>query len=208
MPAKKKTSKNRETDRDRNFRILLYPDNESHNLTIMSLKLYQYSSVGILHNQDVYHDDIFDKETGDLLHEKGELKKEHYHFYVKFKNPRYISGVASELGIEENLIQFADKPFKSYCEYILHWKESGKHQYLVDELVGSLAGEAKRILLDMPVTVQFCEIGDFISKYPSMLTFSTVYDFARQNGYLGAFLRNHAVVDKLIYCHNERFYRK
>lgn len=210
MSAKRKKQKNRETDRDRIFHIVLYPENPAHMLAIMQLRQYHYKSVGILHNADIYTEDEKDNETGELKHRKGDLKKEHYHFRIQFNNPRYISGVAEELGIESNLIRFPEdwQNLKNYTEYILHWKESGKHQYDINDLVGSLAGEAKQKLIDMPATMQAGEIVDFIFSSDKYITLIEVTAFAREQGYHGCLLRNHSYFDKMIALHNERCCRR
>lgn len=210
MSAKRKKQKNRETDRDRIFHLVLYPENPAHMLAIMQLRQYHYKSVGILHNADRYSEDEKDNETGELKHRKGDLKKEHYHFRIQFDNPRYIKGVAEELGIESNLIRFPDdwQNLKNYTEYILHWKESGKHQYSIDDLVGSLAGEAKQKLIDMPATMQAGEIVDFIFSSDKYITLVEVTAFAREQGYYSCLMRNHSYFDKMIALHNERCCRR
>lgn len=208
MPAKIKRNKSRETDKSRDFRILLYPENKEHALANMQIQLCHYNAVGILHDRDRYIDDVIDEETGELLHAKGDLKKEHYHYLITFRNPRYISGVATELGIEENLIQFCDRSRDSYVEYILHWKESGKFQYDVNDLVGNLAGECKNRILSIPVTLQFNEFVLFIQKHYGVIKYSDVYKFAYENGYVGAFLRYTSAIERFISEHNERYYLK
>lgn len=206
MSAKRKKQKNRETDKDRIFHLILYPENPEHMFVIMQLRQYHYKSVGILHNADRYLEDEKDNETGEYKHRKGDLKKEHYHFRIQFNNPRYINGVAEELGVEPNLIRFPEdwQNLKNYTEYILHWKESGKHQYSIDDLLGSLAGEAKQRLVDMPATMQAGEIVDFIFSSDKYITLVEVTAFAREQGYYGCLMRNHSYFDKMITLHNER----
>ena len=76
--------------RSRWFNLLLYPDNPAHNLAIMQLQTTKYMACGICHNQDCYTEDT-------ESHSTGELKKAHFHFILRCKNPRYKSGVAKEL---------------------------------------------------------------------------------------------------------------
>lgn len=210
MSAKRNKTKDREKDRDRIFHLILYPENPEHMFVIMQLRHYHYKSVGILHNADKYEEDVIDTETGELKYHKGDYKKEHYHFRIHFDNPRYIKGVADELGIEPNLIRFPEKwhTLKNYSEYLLHWNESGKHQYNINELVGSLAGEVKQKLIDMPVTMQFGAIMDYIDNADILLNYKQVLDYARDSGYLGVCLRNRGSVQDLIAIHNERYCRK
>ena len=210
MSAKRKKQKDRKTDKDRVFNLVLYPEDPTHMLAIMQLRQYHYKSVGILHNADRYTEDETDSETGELKHRKGDLKKEHYHFRLEFKNQRYIQGVADELGIKSNTIQFPEPwhTLNNYTEYILHWKESGKHQYDINDLVGSLAGEAKQRLVDMPATMQAGEIVDFIFSSDKYITLVEVTAFAREQGYYSCLMRNHSYFDKMIALHNERCCRR
>lgn len=206
MARKKKVVKDREIDKSRDFVCVLYPDNTDHRLIIMQLKLYRYNSVGVCHDSDVYLEDKKDKETGEIIHKEGELKKIHYHFILRFDNPRYISGVSKELGLEEHLIDFLDN-YKAYATYMLHWDEPYKHQYDVDCFVGSLAGETKKLLIHKPEALQFNEIYEFIRTYDGVINYSIVYEYAYQKGYYGAFRRNTSGVREFIANHNERYYR-
>ena len=116
MPARKKQNKDRKTGKQREFVLVLYPnDNEMHSLAYLKLTSFQYSALGVLHDKDTYTDDKVDEETGEFIYKAGDLKKPHYHFYVKFRNQRYINGVAEELNIENHLIDFLDSNFVSYA---------------------------------------------------------------------------------------------
>ena len=50
--------KDKQDKRYRNFRILLYPDNPAHNLAAIRLSTAEYNAVGILHDKDIYTDDV------------------------------------------------------------------------------------------------------------------------------------------------------
>ncbi|GHV08626.1 hypothetical protein FACS1894217_11370 [Clostridia bacterium] len=73
----------------------------------------------------VLHDQCVNKET-------GELKKPHYHYYVRYLNPRSLSGVAKEFGIPENMVEVVHSR-KQTLAYLLHRTtkavEDGKFQY-------------------------------------------------------------------------------
>ena len=205
--AKKKLYKDRKTHKQRGFVMDLYPDNPNHAFLILQLSSYQYNALGICHDKDVYLDDVVDDETGELKHKKGDFKKKHFHFIVEFENNRYISGVAKELGVEEHLIQFLDG-FFDYAVYMLHWKYPEKHQYDIDEFIGTLAAKAKEKILKKPESLQFKEIFDFIDNYNGKINYSIVFKYAYEKGYYGALRRNTYGVKEFIYDHNERFYNK
>ena len=152
MPARKKQSKDREKDRAREFVLVLYPENEAHSLAYLALTGCQYSALCVLHDKDTYIEDKIDEQTGEFLHKAGDLKKDHYHFYIKFRNPRSISGIAKELNIEPHLIEFCESNMKAYAEYMLHWGKyatAGRYVYDVEDFEGTLKGFAKEKLINI-----------------------------------------------------------
>lgn len=209
MPAKKKKNKNRESDRSREFVLLLYPENELHSLAYLKLTSYQYSALGVLHDKDTYTKDIIDEETGELLHHEGDYKKEHYHFYIKFSNPRYISGIADELNIESHLIDFCDAGFKNYAEYMLHWGKHGgpgKYTYDTSDFVGVLKSSAIQKLSNEPPELKLHKIYLFIYNCANYVEYSDVYKWSFDNGYSGICTSRLNVIMQWIYDHNKRFY--
>lgn len=120
---KKSKSKKGRPKKDEDLKVctyvefILYPDNLRHaNLVIPRLKS-NFDSVMILHDKDVYAEDVFD-EKGELVHKKGDLKKKHYHCIAKnnlrwtlatFKNQ---FSIAKCLGVEDSI--------KARISYFLH----------------------------------------------------------------------------------------
>lgn len=209
MPKKKKIDKDRATDRSRDFLLLLYPENELHQLAYLKLTSGQYSALGVLHDKDKYTDDKIDEETGKLIHSEGDLKKEHYHFYVCFNNPRRILAIADELNIEEHLIDFCNSNFKSNAEYFLHWGKhggAGKYTYDVDDFVGTLKSSAIQKLSNEPQDLKFYKIVRFIRQYSGFINYGIVYDWCFENGYQNVCLRYMSHIKEFIYIHNEKYY--
>lgn len=61
----------------------------------------------------------------------------HYHYYIEFNSPRYLSAVASELGIPENMIeQIYSK--KGILEYLTHENQPDKHHYSSDDIITNM----------------------------------------------------------------------
>lgn len=208
MPAKRKEKKDRQKDRSYDFVFILYPETPEAKLLLLQLQSYHYDAVGIKHDRDVYPKDVIDEETGEVKHHEGELKKEHYHFYIRFNNARFISGVADELSIPEHLIQFAED-FRAFGEYILHWGKfggSGKFVYETDDLIGSLAGSLKSNLVHEPAELQENKIYRFIKQYDGKINYSIVYEYAYRNGYGRLCVSRIAAVKTWIDDHNDRFY--
>lgn len=69
----------------------------------------------------------------------GDLKKPHYHFVVKFKNARYITGVAKEIRkyseINDAAIKKCYNLYKAYV-YLWHQNDPDKFQYDPEQVVG------------------------------------------------------------------------
>ena len=73
-----------------------------------------------------------------ILHDKdkddyGHKKKDHYHFYIEFPNPRYLNSIAKDLEIDSNYIEKVyDK--KGILNYLTHRNQPEKYQYDIKEV--------------------------------------------------------------------------
>lgn len=77
-----------------------------------------------------------------IIHDKdvldnGKMKERHVHMWLRFKTKRYISSIASWLGIQPQYIEKAKQG--RYAEenglaYLIHANDSDKHQYNPDEV--------------------------------------------------------------------------
>lgn len=191
-----------EEKKSRWFNLLLYPDNPAHNLAIIQLQTTKYMACGICHNQDCYTDD---SES----HSAGELKKAHFHFILRCKNPRYKSGVAKELGIE---VRFIDETasIKGSAKYLLHFGDDSKYQYSPDDLVGCLKGEVFKILSadDKPSETEcYFMVRDFINTFDKVVDVPIVFDYCAYNGIYSFARRNLGVIRELCYSHNAKVCR-
>lgn len=195
----KKNTKNREKDRDRNFLLLLYPDNSDHKdvIDLLSNPNGEYRAVGCCHNMDVF-------DSGD---QKGSFKKPHFHFIVKFKNPRYISGVSIEFAIDERFIQFLDN-WKNAARYLLHWGDPAKYQYDTSELVGTLKSEVLKLIDDSSDDIKLQEITCYLKNVPGLISFANVWDYVLKQGYANVYRRYYSVFSDLIGQHNADYYRR
>lgn len=193
-------SKKEKKERSRVMRLLLYPDNPAHKLAIMELQSNNYYAVGILHNRDVYEED---SET----HKAGELKKEHFHFVVKFSNARYVSGVAKSLEIEERFVIPWDS-FKTACEYLIHLNEPEKYQYSLDNLVGQAVPEVKKLLtINKPYELRLAEIFDYIEHKSGIITTADLVRFCIETDNVSALHGSGWIIRDLRDEHNAQYYR-
>lgn len=110
----------------RNYTMALQDLDQAKRVIEIIEKTYLYGVrwAYILHDKDV-------KEDG-----SGELKASHYHFYIRFENPRYISSVASELEVPVNMLQYVISD-KGMIQYMTHKNQPDKYQYSEEEIVAN-----------------------------------------------------------------------
>lgn len=187
-------------NKTRIFNILLYPDNAEHLEVIFKLTNL-YKSVGIKHDKDVYEKDVLNDDLT-IKHSAGELKKAHYHFVVQFENPRYASGVAKELGIDERFVE-ATKFFSSSKQYLLHWGTPEKYQYDTNELVGVLSSKLIKQLTELTEESQIEIIVNYIDTCGKYLNMRSLYDFCIKNGCFPTYRRCYTMLSEFIFLHND-----
>lgn len=108
--------------KSRTFACVLYPEDEEQMKILEYIKInFEYAY--ILHNEDVWEEDTEE-------HKVGELKKEHYHVLVYFKNARSIDSVKKELNIQH----LETCNFYAYTRYLIHKDNPRKHQYSKEEI--------------------------------------------------------------------------
>lgn len=120
--SKKKGVSKLDKYRCRNFCLVLYDEDETHKKAIKYIqKHYDYAM--ILHDKDKLED--------------GSIKKEHYHFVLRFKNATWNTALSKELGITENYIEEC-RDLKCALQYLIHYNEETKYQYNLENVTGSL----------------------------------------------------------------------
>lgn len=87
--------------------------------------------------RSLYHDKDLD--------DNGALKKPHYHIILRFRENRWRSALANELGIAENYLQKTGR-FSASAQYLLHAGCEDKHLYDRSELIGPLADTVCNLL--------------------------------------------------------------
>lgn len=173
--------------RTRVFNLVLYGDDESHIQAIDYIK-ENYNYAMIKHDKD--YDD------------NGEIKKEHYHVVIKFTNAIYNTSLSKELKIELNYIQKC-RDIKASLLYLIHFNDSEKYQYNVDEVFGPLANNIKKYMNQnskdeddsILAILEYIENSIFI-RYTELLKWSV------SNGYYSTLRRGGSLISKCIDEHN------
>ncbi len=109
--------------RSRQMLLLLYPENRTH-VEVLERVKSTYDCLYITHDKDVTED--------------GEVKKTHIHVFLSFKNAKWNTAVAEELGLELRFIEDI-RSREAALQYLVHYNEENKHHYAFDELEGSKA---------------------------------------------------------------------
>lgn len=113
----------------RNYRLLLYPDNDKHQMVMLSIDLAQLQYVRCLHDKD-------DKED-------GVDAKPHYHYVVTFKDAKTISAAQAyfdRMGLEKRFVWAITSALerKKAIRYLLHLDDPDKFQYPLESAEGPL----------------------------------------------------------------------
>lgn len=107
--------------RSRRHGLLLYPEDQSHVQAFEKLKtMYEYLS--ILHDKDINPD--------------GSLKKPHWHVVIGTRNATWNTSISKDLNLPVNYIQQIRNE-SAAIGYLIHWNEESKHQYDLEECVGT-----------------------------------------------------------------------
>lgn len=192
MSDRKKERSKDALEFNRNFFILLYPDNEEHVKALEQIKTLYDMYAYILHDKDTYSD-------------TDDIKKEHWHVVVKFKNQRYRTAVASELGIEERFVKGCS--LDKSLEYLIHYNDEDKYQYDVEEVQGSLLSRLKKLLNN-----EGKDEGErvlVLMQYIDNATVVKISEFSKYcalNGYWDVFRRSASIFKEYIREHNNSYY--
>ena len=177
--------------RSRVHMLLLYPDNEIHCQAVEKIK-QSYDYAMILHNRDVT--------------ELGELKKEHWHVVLRFKQAVWSSAICKELVIENQFIEDV-KRFDNAIQYLIHYNDSNKTQYTVDEVTGNL----KQRLIESINKVEksegekVIELIDYIDQTQRRISIKEFSSYCAENGCWSEFRRSATIFIKIIDEHNQKF---
>lgn len=175
--------------RSKNFNLVLYPEDMTHYLAIDKIKNEGYDYAIIKHDRDI--DD------------NGEIKKAHYHIVLRFKNAKWNTALAEELGIAENYIQQC-RDLKRSLLYLIHFYDEDKTQYLIKEVQGSL-----KVVLEQAIkndgkseSEKILEIFDEIDKCNYYIYYSTFCRHIASMGYWDVLRRSSGLVIRYIEEHN------
>lgn len=105
----------------------------------------------ILHDRDVYAEDLIDEKTKDVIHKKGEIEKVHFHVLLDFYNGHTFTAV-KRLFTTANNNPRVEKIIDRVAQYryLTHKDDPDKYQYDDDEIYSN----------DINYYEKLCVVGD------------------------------------------------
>lgn len=184
----------KEKYRSRVHMLLLYPDDVSHVSALDKIKT-SYDYAYCLHNRDIAED--------------GSTKKSHWHVVLRFNQAVWSSAICKELEIEHNYIENV-KRFDNALQYLIHYNDTDKAQYTIDEVYGNLKSKLVESInkVEKSEGEKVVELIQFIKEYEGKLTITDFASYCALNGYWSEFRRSGAIFCKMIDEHNEPYYQK
>lgn len=189
-----------ESVKTRAFTMVLYPYEDLNHFAVMDkLESGKYLYCAINHDKDRWTEDDMEKDSS---HVAGELKKNHTHVVLKFRNPRYKTAVASELGLEPNYIQEC-RNVKGALLYLVHENAPNMYQYDFEEVYGHNKHELNKLLADEhDEGSRVLRILDLLDSLPSPCSYRKLLVAVCENGMYGEFRRMGSGVMRLLDEHN------
>lgn len=202
MSEKKKNPKDSKFY-NRNFFLLLYPDNEEHMRALEYVKRLYSDYAYILHNKDEYLEpqEVECLEIDELL-DNHVLKKEHYHVVIKFANARYRSAVAKELEIQEKFIRTCS--LDGALLYLVHFDDEDKFQYPLDEVCGSLKLRLQKLIANRgkDEDTKALDLIEHIESSTTTLSITSFAKYCATNGMWDVYRRGASIFNQCIKEHN------
>lgn len=191
--AKRKKDFNRETDKIRNFELILYPDTTSYN--------YQDVLQLLTERFDKWAYITHDRDTDS----NGEVKKAHTHFYGSRPGSVYIRNIANMSGVPENYIN----PVFDWdlaMKYAIHANDPTKFLYASSDITANFSLN-KHFKDSHDDAVDAAAIFDYICE-SRCTTLEQLLKFVFANGYWAAYRRAASTWSNLIADNRQRIYSR
>lgn len=184
----------KEKYRSRVHMLLLYPSDIAHVEALEKIKA-SYDYAYCLHDKDIAED--------------GSTKKAHWHVVLRFNQAVWSSAICKELGIEHNYIENV-KRFDNALQYLIHYNDTDKAQYAVDEVFGNLKQKLVESInkVEKSEGEKVVELIQFIRSYEGVLRVTEFAEYCALNSYWSEFRRSGAIFCKMIDEHNARYEEK
>lgn len=187
----------KEEVRNRNWWVLLYPENPAHARAILMIKDYPKFAY-ITHDRDVWSSD---DEDEDASHVAGSPKKVHVHVLLKFSNAKWHNALADELGIEKRFL----KPCLNCTHalrYLVHADDPDKFQYDKEQVVTNMPVDLEKALQDVNEEDKVLAILDILNGVDGYISTQVFLRMICSAGLYADFRRSSYVFLKCLDEHN------
>lgn len=177
--------------RNRTHLLMLYPEDKTHMEALEKIKK-SFDYACILHDRDI--------------DENGNLKKLHYHVVLRCSNQQWNTALAKELGITENYFE-EPRSFDNALLYLIHYNDSDKYQYSIDEVQGNLVKRLREKINSNEKTEgeKVSELIEFIESHERRISIKEFAKYCAVNGYWSEFRRSGAIFCRMLDEHNMNF---
>lgn len=159
--------------------LLLYRDDPKYSTYLTNIVDKYDSYAYIIHDKDIIED-------------TGELKKEHMHVVIYFKNKKELSELAKEVTIPENYIKVWDKKTKA-LRYLIHADHLDKAQYSTSLVSGTLKPDLIRLINQGYELEHITEILDYIDSDRN-ISWKQLTRWILSKGYYAEFRRSQGII--------------
>lgn len=189
--------------RSKIFNLLIYPEEDKSHLKALDYIRANYDYAAICHNKDIFEEDT---EINGVKHEKGTLKKAHYHVVLKFNNAKWDTALAKELGITENYIE-AGHNLKRSLLYLIHFYDEDKFQYSIEDVEGNLKSRLKEIVSNEGKTEseKVLDIFAEIDKCEYKIDYHVFVKHIAKIGYWDVLRRSSSLILRYLDLHNSSY---
>ena len=179
--------------------LLLYPDNEEH-VNALSKIEKSYDYLAIQHDRDYF---TAKDEQKNPKNKAGTLKKPHFHIIIREKNQRWNTAICKDLGIETRFCEDVSN-FERSLQYLIHFNDTDKAQYDVEETFGTLKNRLIESLnkVNKSEGEKVSELIEYIESQKEIITIKNFARYCAQNGYWAEFRRSASIFIKIIDEHN------
>lgn len=180
--------------RSRNHLLVLYPeDNDNNHWVALQYICDHYDYAYCFHDKD--------------LKEDGTTAKSHCHIVLRFKEATWNTSIAKQLEIEPRLLEPC-KDLNKSLRYLVHADHPKKVQYDYENIVGTLADTAVKILnLDKSTEdMRALEIFQIIDSKKSNVFYTDIFKECCSKGLYSDLRRMGSLLSKLVEEHNAKYF--
>ncbi|MCX4364265.1 MAG: hypothetical protein OSJ70_00640 [Bacilli bacterium] len=171
--------------------------------------LENFSCLYAKHDHDFYTKDVYD-DDGNLIHQDGDDKYLHTHFFIDMVNAKSISAVSKIVKCKETDIQFI-KTRNGAIKYLIHYNLKDKYNYskeIVQHNNIKLYKEFEKLVQDeLEEDDKVIPLIEYINEFEGMLYFAVFLRYVYTTRQWSTYRRNASTFIKLIDEHNFQFNR-